>query len=363
MNRGGWSGRAAPTKNATRLQSSVRTFRPRAFYRSEGEIAAIWAELGREHPEDNGNLGISAMPLADAMVGDTRTPLIVLMASAALVLVIACANLAGALLSRTLSRRKELAVRVALGAGRGRLVRQLLTESTVLALAGGAAGLLLAVLLLRGVRGLALPALPAYAELALDPGAVLVTAVLAVCTGLVFGVAPALSVGRSNPQAALNDESRGASESRRSRRLRSALVAGQIALSLSLLAGAGLLTRSLWALTAAPLGFDPHGVLTVSVRLPSRDYPTPETRARFLEQFTERLRAIHGVDAVASATSLPTAIQSRSGLTREGDAPSDAQPFVLTTSVSDDYFARSASRFVRVALSMRRIVPARLRRS
>ena len=111
---------------------------------ARGEIAAIWADLAREYPADNGSLGVAAMPLRDAMVGDTRTPLLVLMTSAALVLLIACANLAGALLARTLTRRKEFAIRAAIGAGRGRLVRQLLTESTLLAMAGGAAGLLLA---------------------------------------------------------------------------------------------------------------------------------------------------------------------------------------------------------------------------
>jgi putative ABC transport system permease protein len=302
------------------------------------EVAAIWADLAREYPEDNGSLGVSTMPLRDAMVGDTRTPLLVLMASAAFVLLIACANLAGALLSRSLSRRKEFAVRVALGAGRRRLVRQLLTESMVLALAGGAAGLLLANLMLSLLRGLALPVLPAYAELSLDPGAVLVTAFIAVCTGLGFGVAPALSVDRLDPQGTLRHETRGASETRRSRRLRGALVAGQIALCASLLAGAGLLARSLWEMTTAPLGFDPAGVVTAAARLPPRDYPTPEARVHFLEQFGERLRLLAGVDSVATANSVPTAVRGRVSFTIEGAPPKDAQPFVLFASVSDDYF-------------------------
>ncbi|MDQ3950826.1 MAG: ABC transporter permease, partial [Gemmatimonadota bacterium] len=221
------------------------------------ELTAIAADLTREYPQDNGSLGVAAMPVRNAMAGDTRTPLLVLMASAGLVLLITCANLAGALLSRTISRRKEFAVRVALGAGQGRLVRQLLTESTLLALVGGAAGLLLATLGLAVLRGLALPALPPYADLSLDRGAVLVTFVLALGTGFAFGVVPALSAGRANAHGTLREETRGASESRRSRRLRGALVAGQITLCVSLLAGAGLLARSLWALTATPLGFNP----------------------------------------------------------------------------------------------------------
>jgi putative ABC transport system permease protein len=305
---------------------------------AQREMAIIWNDLAHKYPQDNGSLGVSTMPLRDAMVGDTRTPLLVLMASAAFVLLIACANLAGALLSRSISRRKEFAVRVALGAGRHRLVRQLLTESTVLAIAGGAAGLLLAMAMLSALRELALPMLPAYARLSLDPGVVIVTAVIAVCTGLAFGIAPALSVDRVDAQSTLRDETRGASEGRRSRRLRGALVAGQMALCASLLAGAGLLARSLWEMASSPLGFDPAGVLTAAVRLPPRDYSKPEVRARFVEQFVERMRILPGVKAVATANSVPTSVRGRVSFTIEGAPPNDAQPFVLFASVSDDYF-------------------------
>jgi predicted permease len=304
---------------------------------AQREIAAIWAS--REYPEEYSRLGMSAMPLRDALVGSTRTPLLVLLASAALVLLIACANLAGALLSRGLSRRKEFAVRVALGAGRGRLVRQLLTESMVLALAGGAAGLLLAQSMLSLLRGLATPVLPAFAELSLDTGAVLVTAVLSLCTGLAFGVVPALSVSRADAQGTLRDEARGASEGRRPRRLRGVLVAGQMALCASLLAGAGLLSRSLWEMATAPLGFDPAGVLTARLRLSTREYPTLEARARFHEQLAERLRLVPGVDAVAIANKVPTVENPRrDGFSIEGAPPTDAQPYVAYASVSDDYF-------------------------
>jgi predicted permease len=304
---------------------------------AQREIAALWAS--REYPEEYSSLGMSAMPLRDALVGSTRTPLVVLLASAVLVLLIACANLAGALLSRGLSRRKEFAVRMALGAGRRRLVRQLLTETMVLALAGGAAGLLLAQSMLSLLRGLATPVLPAFAELSLDPGAVLVTAVLSLCTGLAFGVVPALSVGRADAQGTLRDEARGASEGRRPRRLRGVLVAGQMALCASLLAGAGLLSRSLWEMATAPLGFDPAGVLTARLRLSTREYPTLEARARFHEQLAERLRLVPGVDAVAIANKVPT-VESprRDGFSIEGAPLTDGQPYVAYASVSDDYF-------------------------
>jgi putative ABC transport system permease protein len=238
-----------------------------------------------------------------------------------------------------ISRRKEFAVRVALGAHRGRLVRQLLTESTLLAVTGGAAGLLLAALVLSFLKGLPLLALPDYADLALDGGAVFVTGLVALGTGLVCGIAPALTIGRSNPQETLRDDTRGASESRHSRQLRAVLVAGQMALCVSLLAGAGLLVRSLWAMTSAPLGFDPSGILTASVQLPLRDYATAAARLRFLEQWTERLRTLPGVTAAATATSVPTAVRSRASFSIEGSPwPGDTEPFVLIASVSDDYF-------------------------
>lgn len=314
-----------------------------SFDVAEREIAAISVDLAKEYPKENGNRGLSAMPLRDAMVGNTRTPLLVLMASAAFVLLIACANLASALLSRSISRRKEFAVRVALGAGRSRLIQQLLTESTILAVIGGAVGLLLAAGMLFFLRARALPVLPIHAQLSLDLGAVLVTGVLALCTGVFFGLAPAFSASRLNAQATLRDETRGASESTRSHHLRGALVAGQIALCASLLAGAGLMARSLWQMTTMPMGFDPDGVLTASVRLPPRTYPTPEVRARFLEQLIERLRVLPGVETVATATSIPTVIGALGGVgsvrfTIEGVAASDAEPLVLFSSVSDDYF-------------------------
>ena len=310
---------------------------PEAAHR---ELAALGAELERLYPKDNLGIGLSGVPLRDTMVGDTRTPLLVLLASAGLVLLITCANLAGALLSRTLARRKEFAVRVSLGAGRGRLVRQLLTESVLLALAGGAAGLLLATAGLRLLRGLALTALPTYADLSLDAGAVLVASALALATGLAFGAGPALAVGRADPQGTLRDETRGASESPRSRRLRGVLVAGQLALSVSLLAAAGLLARSLWVMTTAPAGFNADGLLTFRVQLPNATYPTPESRVRFHDAFAERLRALPGVSGVAVATELPTTVSNSNGLFIEG-APwgaGEAVPFILTARVSDDYF-------------------------
>jgi predicted permease len=272
------------------------------------------------------------------MVGDTRAPLLVLMASASLVLLITCANLAASLLSRALSRKKEFAVRAALGAGTSRLVRQLLTESTVLAAIGGFAGMLLAIVALDRISDLAKGALPVYAEPSLDWGAILATSALALCTGVLFGLAPALSVSRSETQRTLRGESRGSSEGRHSRRLRGTLVAAQLALCVSLLVAAGLLTRSLWAMTGASLGFEPANVLTGIITLSPRDYRDPQLWLQFRQQFEERIRALPGVESVATATSLPTAVRQRMGVSPEGTPATEAQPFVLSTVVSDDYF-------------------------
>ena len=307
---------------------------------AERELAAMAERIAQEHPESDAGRTYEAVPLRDAMAGETRTPLIILLASAGLVLVITCANLGGALLSRALSRRKEFAVRVALGAGRGRVARQLLTESAILAVAGGAAGLLIAALSLAALRDLALPALPPYADLSIDWGVVLVTGLVALIAGVVFGLVPVLLAGRGDVQATLRDEGRGGTERRGVRHVRGALVAGQLALAVSLLAGAGLLVRSLLAIAGAPMGYDPARVLTGVVQLPLSEFPAPEARARLFEEYEARLEALPGVVAVASVSELPAAGMNQNVLTIENVAlPGEGgQTFIPYMSVSHDYF-------------------------
>ena len=304
------------------------------------ELNGIGSEIEHLFWKDNRGFRLIGMPLRDAMVGDTRVPLLILLASAALVLLIMCANLAGALLSRTISRRKEFAVRVALGAGRGRLVRQLLTESVLLSAVGGAIGLLLAMAGLRLLRSLALTSLPAYADLHLDTGAVIVTSTLALLTGFAFGTGPALSVGRADPQGTLRDESRGTSETRRTRQARGVLVAAQIALCVSLLAAAGLLARGLWTITTAPLGFDTRSLLTFTLQLPGSTYPDVQSRVRLHDQLEHAIRALPGVKDVAVASQLPTQVTNRNGFFIETSpwGSNAVVPFITTARVSDDYF-------------------------
>jgi len=307
---------------------------------AERELAGIGDELEKLYLKDNVGIGLNGVPLRDAMVGDTRTPLLVLLASAALVLLITCANLAGALLSRTIARRKEFAVRVALGAGRGRLVRQLLTESLVLAFVGAAAGMGLALLGLGALRGLSIAALPSYASLSLDSGAIAVTFGLALITGLAFGVGPALSVGRSDPQRTLRDETRGASESVKTRRMRGVLVASQIGLCVSLLAAAALLARGLLAITSAPIGVNTDGLLTFTLQVPGGKYRTAASHNQLHDDVERSIRALPGVTDVASMSSLPTTVTNSNGIFIEGSpwAPNEAVPFILTVIASGDYF-------------------------
>jgi putative ABC transport system permease protein len=303
------------------------------------ELNAIGDELEKLYAKDNLGIGMTARPLRDAIVGNTKASLLVLSASAGLVLLITCANLAGALLSRTISRRKEFAVRVALGAGRGRLVRQLLTESALLSIAGAIAGVVLAVVLLGTLRGLSLQAIPNYASLSLDTGAILVTFALALLTGVAFGLGPALSVGRANPQGTLRDETRGSTESVRSRRMRGMLVAGQIALCVSLLAAAGLLGRSLWTMVNAPMGFDANNMLTFTVPLPGR-YFDASVRRQFKEEFESRVKALPGVTGLAVANGLPTKNGNSNGIFLQSRpwGANEAVPFISTARVNDDYF-------------------------
>jgi predicted permease len=302
------------------------------------DLSSITADLGREHPATDGDRGVTVISMRESMSGDTRAPLLAVMGSAAMVLLIACANLAGALLSRSLTRRREFAVRIALGAGKSRLIRQLLTESVMLAMAGAAAGLALAAFGLAALRRLALPALPAYADLSLDGGAIAVTTVLAVFTGVAVGIAPALSIPAGCTQGRLREGTRRASETRQSGRLRGVLVSGQIALCLSLLMGAGLLGRSLLAMTSAPLGYDPAHVLEVSVKgpIPARD----ERRREFFERLQERVRSLPGVRAVAMTNQVPAPSMSRASFTLEGSADrvNDGTQLVPFVSVTDTYF-------------------------
>jgi putative ABC transport system permease protein len=221
------------------------------------------------------------------------------------VVLIACANVANLMLARGAGRRQEIAVRIALGAGRGRITRQVLTESLVIAAIGGAIGGALAVY---GVRlvALAFPdGAPYYVSLGLDGRVVAFSVAVTALTGFLFGLAPALSVAHGDIQSTLRDGSRGGSAGVQRRRMRSALVLTEVALSVVLLVGASLLLRSYRSLTATDLGFTTQGVLSAHLSLPPSRYATWEMRRDFFERLYTRLEAIPGVEAVASAQGIP----------------------------------------------------------
>jgi putative ABC transport system permease protein len=268
------------------------------------EMNALGRRLEQEHPDMNARLGMTAHPLLDAMVGDTRRSLLVLLAAVAFVLLIACANVANLLLARASARQAELAVRVALGASRLQIVRQLLVESLLLAGLGGLAGLLLAIGGTRFLVYLQPSGIPRLSAIAVDTTVVLCTLGAALVTGVLFGLVPAAqSSGRS--VEAIHERGRSGTAGRRSQRLRGGLVVAETALALMLLAGAGLLIRSFVKLTHVDPGFNVGQALTFRVALPRSDYPDDERRLVFFDGLRERLSAMPGVAGVGAVLAVP----------------------------------------------------------
>ncbi|HET9370540.1 MAG TPA: ABC transporter permease [Vicinamibacterales bacterium] len=271
---------------------------------ANAELAALAARLEAEHPETNRRLGMYAVPLVDDYVGDTRTALIVLLGAVACVLLIACVNVANLLLTQASTRAREMAVRSALGADRRRLVRQLLTESLLLAFAGGVLGIVVATQTFPMLTLLVPRALSGLSRVTLDWRVVSVTMLLTAVTGIVFGLAPAWRASRiEHGMASTQHFGRGVVGG--GSRLRHTLVVAQIALATALLIGAGLFVRSLQSATAVPLGFTPAQVTTVRLQLPRTAYADPARRAQFVEDVLTRVRALPGVTAAGFTGGLP----------------------------------------------------------
>jgi predicted permease len=267
------------------------------------DLATIAQQLEEQYPETNAGRSVRTMPLHERVVGDAQTPLLVLLGAVGLVLMIACANVANLLLVRATARKKELAVRHSLGAGRWRLIRQLLTESVVLALTGGILGVLLAYWSIDLLRALSSAGLPRLDEVGVDRTVLGFSFVLALLTGGLFGLAPALQSSRPNLQSALKEGSRGSTAGRS--RYRSTLVVAEVALALVLLIGAGLLIRSFLRLQAQSPGFDPDHVLTAQIVLSGPSYADPDARRSFYHRLLERLRSLPGVQTASMINPLP----------------------------------------------------------
>jgi predicted permease len=297
----------------------------------------------------NGPLGVTATPMQAAMTADVRRPLIVLLAAVGLLLLAATANVASLQLARATTRRREMAIRAALGAGGGRAMRQLLVESLMLGLTGGAAGLLLAALLHRSLPSLLPADFPRATDLAFDWGVVVFALLSSLVTSLVFGVLPALQVRRLDLAAALATEgggSAGLPRASRTARMRLAIMAGQVAVACVLLVGASLLGRSFVRLLNVDRGYDPAGVLTARLSMPGSQY-TPERRHLLLAGIIERLRGTPGLGHAAFTSEMPlTAGGSTVGFTMRGpDGPIavQASPRVVSPELIEALSLRVAS--------------------
>ncbi len=269
------------------------------------DVGALAARLKRQYPESNAEVGMTSVSLYEQMVGGVRVSLLVLLGAVGLVMLIACANVANLLLARAAAREGEVAVRVALGAGRGRLIRQLLAESVVLALLGGLAGLVLAVWGTGALVALEPQGIPRLGEVRVDATVAAFTLGVSLLAGVLFGLAPAVQVTRSGLFGSLREGGRGALTGRGSARLRNTLVVAEMALAVMLLAGAGLLIRSFVRLQSVDPGFRTEGALSFTLSLPDAAYRGEPQRAAFYERLQERLAALPGVREAAAVSELP----------------------------------------------------------
>jgi putative ABC transport system permease protein len=319
------------------------------FASAKAEMEVIAAQLAVQYPDPQKGWGIFMLPLQDYSVRDVKPVLYTLLGAVGCVLLIACANLANLLLARATARHREISIRAALGAGRGRLVRQLLTESVVLAICGGIAGIILARWGLDGLLTLAPTSLPRISEIHLDSGVLLFSLALSVVTGIAFGIAPALLAARTDMNEALKQGTRGSTEGGIRGRLRSALVVIEVVFALVLLGGAGLLARSFIQLAHVDPGFNPENATLLRLSLPQRKYAQPEQQTAFANGLLERLKALPGVQAVGLTQSMPLVGDYVLGFIIEGRPAPDPseEPSTNYYAVTPDYFRAMGIRLVR----------------
>jgi putative ABC transport system permease protein len=304
---------------------------------AQKELDVISARLEQAYPKENTGWGATVVPLDELIVGDVRTSLVMLLAAVFLVLLIACANVGNLLFARALARRKELAIRSALGAGRGRVFQQLLVETILLAIIGGATGLILATFALSTASALLADQIPRADEISIDGVVLLFALLISLVTGVIAGVLPAIRAGRTDLSNALKEGGR--NDGAVGVRVRRALIVCEVALSVVLLMGAAVMIRSLLALRQVDAGFDPRNVLTVRVSPPQSRYDTADKFITFVNRAVERMRALPGVQSAGAIDDLPILGGSVQPIVLEGRPellPRD-QPTVEVRKVTREY--------------------------
>ena len=309
---------------------------------AQSELSAISTRLEQLYPEDDKGWGATIISLRQQLVGDIRPALLVLLGAVAFVLLIACANVANLVLGKILARKKEIAIRSALGATRAAILRLVLSETLLLSFAGGALGLLLANVGITLISKFLADRLPRFAQINLDAAVLTFTVVLSLFAGILAGLLPALRFTKSDVSEALKQgQSRGSSDSG-GRRTRSALVVCEVALSLVLLIGAGLMVRTLWELSNIRPGFDPNDVLTMSLSVPANKFPTPAGQISFFERVLQQVRSTPGIESAGVIDDIPMGDGgSHQPVQVEGQPvlPMSDQPEVDVRSISAGYFS------------------------
>jgi putative ABC transport system permease protein len=319
-----------------RLRPGV--FRKSAVAEMEG-LARQYSQENPKAPDVDPGLSPVVADLQEYTVANLRTRLLFLSLAVGVVLLIACANVASLLLSRALARRREIALRTALGASRGLIIRQLLTESVVLALFSGMIGLVLSFAVTRWLAVLGQDNLPQGIPIGMDAPVLLFTLTISVFTGIAFGIFPALQLARTDLNSTLRDEGRGSTGGRRRVQIKNVLVVGQVALSLLLLIGAGLLVRSFRKLSSVDPGFDAHNILTMNISLPTVRYANAQKQIAFFDELLRRVSALPGVRSAAVSAALPLTPKRITPILAEGqpDVALAERPFVIIEATSPGF--------------------------
>ena len=310
-----------------------------SIQQAQANIDTIVANWRRQYPDTKLHVGAKVVPEMSAMIGSTRSALLMLCAMAGCVLLVACVNVANLLLARSISRNREISIRAALGAGRRHIIKQLLVESILLGSAGGLAGLLLAIWGIDSLKAF-LPSIPRIDEISPDPRVLAFTALVSVGVGIVAGLLPAWRASHPNLATSFNEAARGSSEGAAGRRTRAALVIVEIVLALVLLASAGLLVESFLRLQKVPSGFDPSNVTTARVALPETTYGKPEQAGAFYKKLLDHVSTFPGMQSVGAAWWIPLSgseISFNFNVEEHPVAPGQ-QPVAQVNVVTPNYF-------------------------